>query len=39
VKAVKYQFGTERLWNVRRSANAVLLDFLHSLESNDKKVE
>lgn len=39
VKAVKYQFGTERLWNVRRSANAVLLDFLHHLESNDKKVE
>ena len=39
VKAVKYQFGTERLWNVRRCANSVLLDFLHSLESNDKKVE
>jgi len=39
VKAVKHQFGTERLWNVRRSANAVLLDFLHSLESNDKKGE
>ena len=39
VKAKKYQFGNERLWNVRRSANAILLDFLHSLESNDKKVE
>lgn len=39
VSSVKYQFGTERMWNVRRSANAVLLDFLHHLESNDKKVE
>lgn len=39
VCSVKYQFGSERMWNVRRSANAVLLDFLHLLESNDKKVE
>ena len=39
VRAVKYQFGSERLWNVRRSANALLLDLLHQLESNDKKIE
>ena len=39
VRAIKYQFGAERLWNVKRSANAVLLDFLHHLESVDKKVE
>jgi len=39
VKAVKYQFGTERLWNVRRGASAVLLDLLHELESFHKKLE
>ena len=39
VRAIKYQFGTERLWNVRRSSSSILLDFLHELESTDKKIE
>ena len=39
VQAVKYQMGTERLWNIKRSSSAVLLDLLHILERNDKKVE
>jgi len=39
VKAVKYQLGTERLWNVKRGASAVLLDLLHELESDHKKLE
>ena len=39
VKAVKYQLGVERLSNIKRSASAVLLDFLHQLESDDKKIE
>ena len=39
VKAVKHQLGSERLSNIKRSASAVLLDFLHQLESDDKKIE
>ena len=39
VKAVKYQLGTERLWNVKRGASAVLLDLLHELELDHKKLE
>ena len=39
VKAVLYQMGTERLWNIKRSASALLLDLLHVLESDDKKVK
>ena len=39
VQSIKYQMGTERLWNIKRSASAVLLDLLHVLELNDKKVE
>ena len=39
VKAVKYQFGTDRLWNVKRSANAILLDLLNQLESDHKKIK
>jgi nicotinamide-nucleotide amidase len=39
VKAVLHQMGTERLWNIKRSASAVLLDLLHVLESDDKKVK
>ena len=37
VKAKKYHFGTDRSWNVKRGANAVLLNFLHQLESDHKK--
>lgn len=39
VQSVKRQMGTERLWNIKRSASASLLDLLHVLESSDKKVE
>jgi nicotinamide-nucleotide amidase len=39
VQTVKHQMGTERLWNIKRSASASLLDLLHVLESSDKKVE
>ena len=39
VKAVLHQMGTERLWNIKRSASALLLDLLHVLESDDKKVK
>lgn len=39
VKAVKYQFGTDRLWNVKRSTNALLLDLLNQLESDHKKIK
>ena len=39
VQSVKYQMGTERLWNIKRTANATLLDLLHILESSDKKVK
>ena len=39
VKAQMYQFGTERSWNVKRGANAVLLNFLHQLESDHKKIK
>jgi len=39
VQSVKYKMGTERLWNIRRSASTVLLDLLHILEYNDNKVQ
>ena len=39
VKAKKYHFGTDRSWNVKRGANAVLLNFLHHLESDYKKIK
>ena len=39
VQSVKRQMGAERLWNIKRSASASLLDLLHVLESSDKKVE
>ena len=39
VKAKKYHFGTDRTWNVKRGANAVLLNFLHQLESDHKKIK
>ena len=39
VKAKKYHFGTDRSWNVKRGANAVLLNFLHQLESDHKKIK
>ena len=39
VQSVKYQMGTERLWNIKRSASSVLLDLLHILEYNDKRVK
>jgi len=39
VQSIKYQMGTERLWNIKRSASAVLLDLLHVLDLSDKKVE
>ncbi len=39
VQSVKYQMGTERLWNIKRSASAVLLDLLHVLDLSDKKTE
>ena len=39
VKAKRYQFGTERSWNVKRGANTVLLNLLHQLESDHKKIK
>ena len=39
VKAKKYHFGTDRSWNVKRGANAILLNFLHQLESDHKKIK
>ena len=39
VQSVKYQLGTERLRNIKRSSTAVLLDLLHILERVDKKGE
>jgi len=39
IQSIKHQMGTERLWNIKRSASATLLDLLHVLESSDKKVE
>ena len=39
VKTKKYHFGTDRSWNVKRGANAVLLNFLHQLESDHKKIK
>tara|TARA_B100000900_G_C20561656_1_gene709163 strand:- start:81 stop:1340 length:1260 start_codon:yes stop_codon:yes gene_type:complete len=39
VKTKKYHFGTERSWNVKRGSNAVLLNFLHQLESDYKKIK
>ena len=39
VKAKKYHFGIDRSWNVKRGANAVLLNFLHQLESDHKKIK
>ena len=39
VNAKKYHFGTERSWNVKRSANIILLNLLHQLESDHKKIK
>ena len=39
VNAKKYHFGADRSWNVKRGANAVLLNFLHQLESDYKKIK
>jgi len=39
IQSIKHKMGTERLWNIKRSASATLLDLLHVLESSDKKVE
>ena len=39
VQSVKYQLGTERVRNIKRSSTAVLLDLLHILEREDKKGE
>ena len=39
VEAKKYHFGNDRSWNVKRGANAVLLNFLHQLESDHKKIK
>lgn len=39
VRSTKYQLGSERQWNIKRSASAVLIDFLHELESSDKKIK
>lgn len=39
VQSVKYQLGTERVRNIKRSSTAVLLDLLHILERVDKKGE
>ena len=39
VNAKKYHFGADRSWNVKRGANAVLLNFLHQLESDHKKIK
>ena len=37
VKAIKYQFGSDRNWNMRRVSVTLLLDFLHYLELEYKK--
>ena len=39
VQSVKYQMGTERVWNIKRTASVCLLDLLHVLESSDKKLK
>jgi len=39
VKAKVHHMGSERQWNIKRSASAILLDFLHELESSDKKIK
>ena len=39
VNAKKYNFGTERSWNVKRGANVILLNLLHQLESEHKKIK
>ena len=39
VNAKKYHFGTERSWNVKRGANIILLNLLHQLESDHKKIK
>ena len=39
VKAIRYQFGSNRIWNMRRASNTLLLDLLHDLESVYKKTE
>jgi len=39
VNAKKYNFGTERSWNVKRGANVILLNLLHQLESDHKKIK
>ena len=39
VKAVKYQFGKDRLQNIKSSASAILLDLIHLLDFRDKKIE
>lgn len=39
VKAIRYQFGSDRNWNMRRVSSTLLLDLLHDLESEHKKTE
>jgi nicotinamide-nucleotide amidase len=39
VKAIRYQFGYDRNWNMRRVSSTLLLDLLHDLESEHKKTE
>ena len=39
VKAIKYQFGSDRNWNMRRVSVTLLLDFLHYLELEYKKTK
>jgi nicotinamide-nucleotide amidase len=39
VKAIKYQFGSDRIWNMRRVSTTLMLDLIHDLESAYKKTE
>lgn len=37
VKSIKYQFGANRMSNIKRTASALLMELLLLIESNDKK--
>jgi len=39
VKAIRYQFGSDRIWNMRRVSSTLMLDLIHDLESAYKKTE
>ena len=39
VKAKKYHFGTDRSLNVKRGANAILLNLIHQLEYEHKRIK